>query len=207
MTRHLRRSRPIRLLAFATGLALAAGCSPQGDAPPAGDAAETTAAVADTGPKPAVVPPAGADALGLLTVRIDGKATSFETLPDRGRDRPPSAVVRAMGPVSQLQLQAHLPGDPMKQASLDATLMQRDGSYHPAGEPELHVFPEGMDGPGLLSTALEVEWDRLELGPDGGHVAGRFTGTVCLLRGATLTDEGCAPVEGEFDSQVLPAQF
>lgn len=209
MTRRHHDLRHLRTLALAAGLALAAACSPTGDDEPAGDAAASGETEENAAPQTAAAPPpaASSDRLGYLTVRLDGESTTFETRPDLGRDRPATAVVRAMGPVSQVQLQALLPGDPMKQASLDATLMYRDGAFHPTGEPELHVFPEGTGGPGLMSTSLEVTWDRLEADPEGGHVAGSFTGTVCELQGALLSEEGCMPVAGEFDSELRPSQF
>ena len=194
----------LRPLALSAALAFVAACSPAGDAATAGN--EATAGQAATREAPAATVPEAAspssDALGHLTLRIDGETTTYETLPDLGAERPPSAVVRSMGPMRMLVLQAHLPGDPMKQATLSANFMDQGNGPQPSGQPELDAFPEGTRAGGLEATALEVEWDRIELGAEGGHVAGRFTGTLCPYEGASDTGADCRPVEGEFDTAV-----
>lgn len=200
-----RMFRPIHTLSLATGLVLAAGCGTDDDAASrAAAVAPPPAASADAGP--ASAPATGhPDALGQLVLRLDGASTTFETLPDRGPDRPPSASVKEVGPMRLLQVQSHLPGDPMKQVTLSANLMDQGGGFAPAGEAELDMFLQGTNGPGLKATALDVQWDRIELDADGGHVSGTFSGSACPAGApgaGPATDDGCVPVEGRFDTAV-----
>lgn len=199
-----RMFRPIRMFGLVTGLVLVAACGADDDATSRAAAVAPPAASADAGP--ASTPATGhPDALGQLVLRMDGTSTTFETLPDRGLDRPPSASVMAVGPMRLLQVQSHLPGDPMKQVTLSANLMEQGGAFAPAGEAELDVFLEGTNGPGLMASALDVQWNRIELDADGGHVSGTFSGSACQAgapAAGPATDDGCVPVEGRFDTAV-----
>ena len=93
-----RMFRPIRMFGLVTGLVLVAGCGTDDDATSRAAAVAPPATSADAGP--ASTPATGhPDALGQLVLRMDGTSTTFETLPDRGLDRPPSASVMAVGPI------------------------------------------------------------------------------------------------------------
>lgn len=197
--------RPFRTFGVATGLALVAGCG-LGDESTSPAAASSPPPVASADAGPAAAPATShPDALGQLVLRMDGASTTFETLPDRGLDRPPSATLMAVGPMRLLQVQSHLPGDPMKQVTLSANLMEQGADFVPAGDAELDVFLEGTNGPGLMASALDVQWDRIELDADGGHVSGTFSGSACPVGApgaGPATDDGCVPVEGRFDTAV-----
>lgn len=180
-------------------LSLAAGCGERDPARPEAGAAEAPNA-----------PEAGSgrgarSTLGTLTTRVDGRTVVWETLAGvpGDPDRRPSAAVAHQGPMALLNLQAHMPGAPMQQAVLSTALMEQGGAFQPMEDMgDFFMSPEGADGPQLMSTQLHVQWDRLELGADGGHVQGRFTGELCPLDSAPGAGVGCVPVEGEFDTAV-----
>lgn len=141
--------------------------------------------------------------MGSLTTRAGGEEMVWQILAGVPGDelRRPSAVIASHGPMTLLSLQGTAPDDRSRQANFSATLMQQGDSYTVASQ-ELLMLPEGASGPQLQGLEMEVEWERLELDAKGGHVEGRFSGFLCPFGASTGLDEGCQPLEGQFDSEV-----
>lgn len=192
-----------RVLQCAMGIALTAlvaGCGQAAD----GETQSNAPAVATPEPAGDTVAVTGTARLGTITTRVGGQSTTWETHDGVPGDdlRRASASVVFQGPMAMINLQALLPGSTSKQASLSANLMDQGKGYQPMDGVELDMLPEGGGGPHLQGMKLQVQWDRVELGAEGGHVQGTFTGFLCPLGSASERAEGCTPLEGEFDSQV-----
>lgn len=183
----------------ALALLLFAGCSNGTGEDPA-NAMSTT----DT---PPITPAASANAassarptMGELVTRVDGRDSSWQILAGVPGDelRRPSASIAAQGPMMLLSLQGIATEDRSRQATLSATLMSQGDDYTVTSH-ELFVYTGGV-----LREAqeLEIEWNRIELDAQGGHVEGNFRGFLCPDGSATGADEGCSPLEGSFNSEV-----
>lgn len=182
-------------------LLLLAGCAEGGD--PASPAA--TAPALRTGETPATAPvlPTARPTMGTLTTALDGESMEWQILAGVPGDelRRPSGSVAAHGPMLLLSLQGTAADDRSRQVSLSASLMQQGDGYVPTGH-EVSLHPEGLRGPHLEARELEVEWDRMELAAEGGHVSGRFRGLACPVAGVSGGTGDCQPLEGSFDSEV-----
>lgn len=183
----------------ALALLLFAGCSNGTGEDPA-NAMSTT----DT---PPITPAASANAassarptMGELVTRVDGRDSSWQILAGVPGDelRRPSARIAAQGPMMLLSLHGIAAEDRNRQATLSATLMSQGDDYTVTSQ-ELVVYTGGV-----LREAqeLEIEWNRIELDAQGGHVEGNFRGFLCPDGSATGADEGCSPLEGSFNSEV-----
>lgn len=141
--------------------------------------------------------------MGVLITRVDGHESLWQILAGVPGDelRRPSASIAAQGPMLLLSLQGTAAEDRSRQAVISATLMSQGEGFNVVSH-DLFVHPEGARGPQLQARELEIEWDRLELDAQGGHVKGRFSGSVCPVGSTSGADDGCVPLEGSFESEV-----
>lgn len=182
-------------------LLLLAGCADGGD--PVDPSATTPTGRAAGTPATAPALPPARPTMGTLTTTLGGESMEWQILAGVPGDelRRPSGSVAAQGPMLLLSLQGTAAEDRSRQASLSASLMQQGGGYVPTGH-EMSLHPEGLRGPHLEARELEVEWDRMELSAEGGHVSGRFRGLACQVAGVSGEAGDCRPLEGSFDSEV-----
>lgn len=146
----------------------------------------------------------GTEVLGSMQARIDGEAGTWETLraPSEGTA---TAYYISTGPAKTISIQGHDPdaGSLMRNVlSLNLTVMGEGASAQMLGDPSVGLYPEGLSGAFWQASAVDIEWDRLELGEDGGHATGRFAATLCYQE-STFSEpdtDNCRALEGEFDT-------
>lgn len=150
------------------------------------------------------------ESVGEIRATIDGAAYRGQTLemPSEGTS---SAEFMAIGPMTQLTIQAH---DPAADSimdnvfSVDITLTGKDASAAVSGA-SISYFPEGMGAPFYMNEGNEAETrvvvESLSLDEGSAAVAGRFVAKLC--RKADAFSEAaagdCLDTEGTFETALL----
>lgn len=146
------------------------------------------------------------EVIGSIQARVDGEAGDWETLRLPGEGTA-TATYFAIGTGGSISIQGHDPkaSSMMRNVlSLQFTVMGEGASLQLLGDATLGLYPEGMSGDSWQASAAELEWDRLELGAEGGHASGRFSASLCRQEGPFSEPDtsDCRQVEGEFDTRL-----